>query len=183
MRKVFKPLILLIALTLAGCQSVKKDGPPRFPRNVEHIPDAVPKVEKVSRRGNKPYEVFGKKYHPLASSKNYKESGLASWYGTKFHGNATSSGEPYDLYGMTAAHRTLPLPTYARITNTRNGKSVVVKINDRGPFHSNRLIDLSYAAARKLGIYGHGTGHVTVEAIDPKHLHASQTSKTASSSR
>lgn len=154
-----------------------------FPRNVDRIPDAVPKVEPMARRGNKTYQVYGKTYHPLTSSKNYRETGLASWYGTKFHGNSTSSGEPYDLYAMTAAHRTLPLPTYARVTNTRNGKSIIVKINDRGPFHSNRLIDLSYAAARKLGIYGHGTGHVTVEAIDPKHLHPANMPVTQASTK
>ena len=168
MKKIIPGLLFLFLLT--GCQSIHKDGPPLFPRNVTHIPNAVPKSEAHSPRGNKPYEVFGQKYHPLKSSKNYKESGLASWYGRKFHGNKTSSGEPYDLYGMTAAHRTLPLPTYARVTNTHTGKSIIVKINDRGPFHSNRLIDLSYAAARKLGIYGQGTGHVTVEAIDPTNM-------------
>lgn len=164
---LLKSIIGCLLLLLAGCHSLQQDGPPRFPRNIEHIPNAVPKAEQLSRRGNKPYEVFGQRYHPMKSHKNYKESGLASWYGTKFHGKTTSSGEPYDLYKMTAAHRTLPLPTYARVTNTQNGRSIIVKVNDRGPFHSNRLIDLSYAAARKLGIYGHGTGHVMVEALDP----------------
>jgi rare lipoprotein A len=154
---------------LASCQTpVERDGPPRFPKSVAHIPNATPKQEPLAKRGNPPhYEVFGKRYHTLLSRAGYKETGLASWYGTKFHGKTTSSGEPYDLYGMTAAHRTLPLPTYAKVTNLMNGKHVIVKINDRGPFHDDRLIDLSYAAAQKLAIYGTGTGWVEVEAIHP----------------
>jgi rare lipoprotein A len=144
------------------------DDAPLNPRNVSGIPNAVPKHEPLSRYGNPvSYVVYGKRYHTLPSSKGYREVGLASWYGTKFHGKRTSSGEPYDLYGMTAAHKTLPLPTYVEVTNLRNDRSVVVKVNDRGPFHDDRLIDLSYTAAVKLDIVGHGTGQVEVEAIDP----------------
>lgn len=133
------------------------------------VPDAVPRVEPRSRYGNpRSYRVHGKRYYTLATSDGYRERGIASWYGTKFHGRRTSSGEAYDMYAMTAAHKTLPLPTYARVTNLGNGRSVVVRINDRGPFHSNRIIDLSYAAAWKLGILANGTGYVEVTALDPR---------------
>jgi rare lipoprotein A len=143
------------------------DDAPLNPRDVSGIPNAVPGNEPLSRYGNPAsYVVYGKRYHTLSSSKGYKEQGMASWYGTKFHGKRTSSGEPYDLYAMTAAHKTLPLPTYVEVTNLRNDRSVIVKVNDRGPFHDDRLIDLSYTAAVKLGIVGHGTGHVEVAAID-----------------
>lgn len=110
---------------------------------------------------------MGKRYSVMPSSRGYLEQGIASWYGTKFHGRSTSSGEPYDMYAMTAAHKSLPLPTYVEVTNLRNGRHTIVKVNDRGPFHGNRIIDLSYAAATKLGIIGHGTGLVEVRAIDP----------------
>ena len=143
------------------------DGPPSQQVDVSDIPDAVPQQTKRSKYGNpKSYVVFGKRYYVMPSGKDYKERGIASWYGSKFHGKRTSSGEPYDLYGMTAAHKTLPLPTYVEVKNLQNGRSVIVKVNDRGPFHDDRLIDLSYTAAVKLGIVGHGTGHVEVEAID-----------------
>jgi len=154
------------ACTTKGPLEPADDAPPN-PRDVSGIPNAVPKNEPLSRYGNPAsYVVYGKRYHTLSSSKGYKEQGMASWYGTKFHGKRTSSGEPYDLYGMTAAHKTLPLPTYVEVTNLRNDRSVIVKVNDRGPFHDDRLIDLSYTAAVKLGIVGHGTGHVEVTAID-----------------
>jgi rare lipoprotein A len=143
------------------------DDAPLNPRDVSGIPNAVPKHEPLSRYGNPvSYVVYGKRYHTLPSGKGYREVGLASWYGTKFHGKRTSSGEPYDLYGMTAAHKTLPLPTYVEVTNLHNDRSVIVKVNDRGPFHDDRLIDLSYTAAVKLDIVGHGTGHVEVASID-----------------
>ncbi|HAJ91681.1 MAG TPA: septal ring lytic transglycosylase RlpA family lipoprotein [Gammaproteobacteria bacterium] len=143
------------------------DDAPLNPRDVSDIPNAVPRYEPLSRYGNPAsYVVYGKRYHTLSSSKGYKEQGMASWYGTKFHGKRTSSGEPYDLYAMTAAHKTLPLPTYVEVTNLGNDRSVIVKVNDRGPFHDDRLIDLSYTAAVKLGIVGNGTGHVEVAAID-----------------
>ena len=160
-----------LALLLAGCSSKSTVGtgdyPPPEPRDISGITDAVPRAEPYSRYGNpESYVVFGKRYYTRSDSKDYKERGIASWYGSKFHGRRTSSGEIYDLYKMTAAHRSLPLPTYARVTNLRNGRSIVVKINDRGPFHNNRIIDLSYVAAAKLGILEHGTGLVEVEAID-----------------
>lgn len=170
MRRTHHALALLsglfLLLAVSGC-GPKVDGPPMI-RTVFWVSDASPKSEPLSRIGNKPYTVFGKTYHPISSSKGYREVGTASWYGTKFHGRATSSGEEYDLYGMTAAHKTLPLPTYVRVTNLKNGRDVIVKVNDRGPFHGDRLIDLSYAAARKLGMDKTGTAKVRIEAIDPE---------------
>jgi len=159
----------LLAL-LAACATPRggyyqDDGPHARPRDVSQVPDAVPRDEPLSERGNKPYKVFGVSYRPLASANGYRERGVASWYGKKFHGRLTSSGEAYDMYAMTAAHRTLPLPSYARIRNLNNGKTVVVRINDRGPFLHNRLIDLSYAAAMRLGIVATGTGIVEVEGL------------------
>ncbi|MFW1676613.1 septal ring lytic transglycosylase RlpA family protein [Pontibacter sp. JAM-7] len=147
---------------------MKHDAAPSAPVDVSHIPDAVPRVEPKSRGGNKsPYEVFGKKYWVMSNALGYRAEGTASWYGRKFHGHATSNGEVYDMYGMTAAHKSLPLPTYLRVTNLANNRQVIVRVNDRGPFHDNRLIDLSYAAASKLDILRTGTGRVRVEAIDP----------------
>ncbi len=158
--------VFFTACTSKGPLELSDDAPPN-PRDVSEIPNAVPKAEPLSRYGNPvSYVVYGKRYYTLPSSKGYKERGLASWYGTKFHGKRTSSGEPYDLYGMTAAHKTLPLPTYVEVTNLNNDRSVIVKVNDRGPFHGDRLIDLSYTAAVKLGIVGNGTGEVEVESID-----------------
>jgi len=158
--------ICFTACTTKGPLEPADDAPPN-PRDVSGIPNAVPRNEPLSRYGNPAsYVVYGKRYHTLSSSKGYKEQGLASWYGTKFHGKRTSSGEPYDLYGMTAAHKTLPLPTYVEVTNLRNDRSVIVKVNDRGPFHDDRLIDLSYTAAVKLKIVGNGTERVEVRAID-----------------
>jgi rare lipoprotein A len=180
MMTMSKPVsISLVALALsfvfwfAGCSSQKvfepSDKAPLNPRDVSGVPNAVPKPEPRSRYGNPAsYEVFGKRYHTLPSSNGYQERGLASWYGTKFHGKRTSSGEPYDLYAMTAAHKTLPLPTYVEVTNLDNNRSVIVKVNDRGPFHEGRIIDLSYSAAARLGILGKGTGRVEVRAIDPR---------------
>lgn len=162
----------LIAACFAGCSTTSKitepqDAAPTNPIDVSSIPDAIPRTEPRSRYGNpESYVVYGKRYYTLPSSNGYSERGMASWYGTKFHGKRTSSGEPYDLYGMTAAHKTLPLPTYVEVTNLQNGRSIIVKVNDRGPFHDDRLIDLSYSAAAKLGILGHGTGKVEVRAID-----------------
>lgn len=165
-------VLLVIGLWFSGCSRHKvfepSDGAPDNPPDISYVPDAVPKPEPRSHYGNpESYVVFGERYYTLPSSKGYRKRGLASWYGTKFHGKRTSSGEPYDLYGMTAAHKTLPLPTYVEVTNLDNNRSVIVKVNDRGPFHSNRIIDLSYAAAHKLGIMGKGTGRVEVRAIDP----------------
>lgn len=168
------PIFIVLALVACGSDGpgtrASRDGyPSQPPRDVMSIPDAVPKVEPRSRYGNPSnYVVFGKRYNVMPTSENYVERGIASWYGTKFHGNRTSSGEPYDMYAMTAAHKSLPLPTYVRVTNITNGRSVVVKVNDRGPFHGNRVIDLSYSAAAKLGILGEGTGLVEVRALDPR---------------
>ena len=165
-------MTVLAAGIFTGCSTTRplvepKDAAPVNPIDVSAIPDAVPKAEPRSRYGNpESYVVYGKRYYTLPSSKGYSARGMASWYGTKFHGKRTSSGEPYDLYGMTAAHKTLPLPTYVKVTNLQNGRSVIVKVNDRGPFHDDRLIDLSYSAAAKLGILGHGTGKVEISAID-----------------
>jgi rare lipoprotein A len=142
------------------------DGPPDKSISARDVEDAVPRYEPRSPYGNGPvYEVWGENYRVMDSAVGYRERGTASWYGAKFHGRNTSSGEPYDLYKATAAHRTLPLPTYAEVTNLDNGKKVTVKINDRGPFHSERIIDLSYAAALKIGIVDQGTGRVEVRAI------------------
>ena len=142
------------------------DGPGAdAPANLDAIPDAVPQAEPFHRYANRPYVVLGKSYTPLAAPGNYKERGIASWYGKKFHGQPTSTGEIYDMYGMTAAHTTLPIPSYVRVTNLGNGKSVVVRVNDRGPFLHERIIDLSYTAAHKLGIIGSGSAAVEVESI------------------
>lgn len=144
------------------------DGPgDNPPPNLAAIPDAEPKPEPLHKYANNPYSALGQEYVPDTRFKPYKAKGLASWYGRRFHGKRTSSGEPYDMYGMTAAHPTLPIPSYVRVTNLRNNKSVVVRINDRGPFHSARLIDLSYTAAYKLGIVQTGSGMVEVESINP----------------
>jgi rare lipoprotein A len=171
--------LLIILLTfLSGCSKPlkhrSKDGPPKhIPPNLLKTPDAIPKIEPLSRYGNRfkksnTYVALRKRYRVLPTSRGYRAKGLASWYGTQFHGRKTSSGERYNMFEMTAAHPTLPLPTYARVTNLDNGKSVVVKINDRGPFHDNRLIDVSYVAAAKLGMLGPGTGRVEVVSIDPR---------------
>jgi len=146
----------------------KDDGPgANPPPNLEAIPDATPKPEPLHKFANRPYAVLGQTYTPDTSGKPYQTRGIASWYGKKFHGQRTSSGETYDMYGMTAAHPTLPIPSYVRVTSAQNGKSVIVRINDRGPFHADRVIDLSYTAAHKLGIVQNGSGLVEVESIDP----------------
>lgn len=144
-----------------------KDGAPWWDVDVSRIPDATPTLHTGPYKAN-PYTVLGKSYFPLNESKNYVASGTASWYGTKFHGQNTANGEVYDLYGMSAAHKTLPLPSYVRVTNLDNNKSVILRVNDRGPFYSDRIIDLSYAAAKKLGYAETGTARVKVEGIDPQ---------------
>jgi len=149
--------------------AIKQDLGPKQHKDMSNAPDAVPKVEPHSRGGNKSrYEVWGKSYSVMASSIGFKQRGLASWYGQKFHGHLTSNGETYDMYAMTAAHKSLPLPTYARITNLANNKTVIVRVNDRGPFHGDRVIDLSYAAASKLEYRKTGVAEVLVEAIDAR---------------
>ena len=150
-----------------------RDGAPWWDVDVSRIPDAVPMPHNGPFKNN-PYTVLGKTYYPLNNASAYSVVGTASWYGTKFHGQATANGEQYDLYGMTAAHKTLPLPSYVRVTNLDNGKSVIVRVNDRGPFYSDRVIDLSFAAAKKLGYAETGTAHVKVEGIDPDRWWAAQ---------
>ncbi|XKH61786.1 septal ring lytic transglycosylase RlpA family protein [Halomonas sediminis] len=145
------------------------DAYPMAPPDVSQVPDAEPRIEAPSRAGNRSsYEVWGKTYQVLPDARDYQRRGTASWYGEKFHGYATSNGEIYDMYKMSAAHRSLPLPTFARVTSLDNGRSVIVRVNDRGPFHSDREIDLSYAAAARLGFLDAGTGAVEVETIDPE---------------
>lgn len=144
------------------------DGPPPRDIDVSGLPDAVPKHEPITLAGNKsPYTVLGKTYQVMPSSKGFRQRGLASWYGNKFHGRHTSNGEVYSMYEMTAAHKTLPIPCYVKVTNLENGRSVIVRVNDRGPFHGDRIIDLSYAAAKKLGYSDKGTAKVEVSVIDP----------------
>ncbi len=178
----------LLAAALSGCGTVAKregpaapsspapqaggyylnDGPGDHPpANLNQIPDAVPKREPLQRGSMRPYTVLGQNYTPMTQLTPYKARGIASWYGRRYHGQKTSSGEIYDMYGMSAAHTILPIPSYARVTNVATGKSVVVRINDRGPFHSDRLIDLSYTAAYKLGVLGGGKALVDVESIIP----------------
>jgi len=146
----------------------KDDGPgDSVPANLDAIPDAVPRLEPLHRFANRPYTVLGRDYVPATILRPYRERGIASWYGRKFHGERTSTGEIYDMYAMTAAHPTLPLPSYARVTNVATGKSVIVRVNDRGPFLHGRVIDLSFAAASRIGIAQKGSGEVEVEAILP----------------
>ena len=166
--------VVLSTVVLSACTSgsfAPSDGLPSTSdsRTKGSIPaDAVPRAERKSRYGNpKSYVVFGKRYYVRNSSVGYEERGIASWYGKKFHGRKTSNGEIYDMYAMTAAHKSLPLPTYVQITNLENGRQTILRVNDRGPFHGNRIIDLSYSAARKLGIIAKGTGLVNVRALQP----------------
>ena len=175
-------LVLTLLGLLSACASAPSTSPTSFPSSsrysmthdaypdqpvdVSGVPDAVPRWEPLSRGGNRsPYTVWGKQYYVMDSAQGYKEQGVASWYGKKFHGHLTSNGETYDMYAMSAAHRSLPLPSFVRVTSLENGRSVVVRVNDRGPFHGDRLIDLSYAAAAKLGFLQKGTARVEVEAI------------------
>lgn len=147
------------------------DGPGDSPpEGLMDTPDAEPRIEPYSKRANRPYVVFGKEYVPITEEKPFKQRGVGSWYGKKFHGQKTSSGEPYDMYKMTAAHPTLPIPSFARVTNVANGKQVIVRVNDRGPFHSGRIIDLSYTAALKLGYLGKGSGELEVERLLPDEI-------------
>ena len=170
--------VLLLALFLAACGTAPKkaeapsgkyyldDGPPEsVPENLAQVPDAVPRDEPFHKFANRPYTVFGQTYAPVVNKEPTRQRGLASWYGKKFHGQKTSSGEVYDMFAMTAAHKTFPIPSYARVTNVKNGLSVVVRVNDRGPFHPGRIIDLSYAAAAKIGIVSAGSGLVEVERV------------------
>ena len=174
MNRLIVPLagVVFLLVACAGDDERKKevgDGPSSRHMTADDVHDAVPKNEPLARYGNhSPYTVLGKSYTVLPSSKGYHERGIASWYGSKFHGRRTSSGELYDMHLATAAHKTLPLPTYAEVTNLDNGRKMIVKINDRGPFHEGRIIDLSYAAAIKLGVDKTGTARIDVRAIDVK---------------
>lgn len=151
--------------TAGGRYSLRQDKPPGKAPNLDHVKDAVPRYEPYTRGGNKNYTVWGKDYEVWQEVENYRDEGLASWYGAKFHGFQTSNGEVYDMYTMTAAHKNLPLPSFLRVTNKENGKQVIVRVNDRGPFHEGRVVDLSYAAAYKLGMLATGTAAVKVELI------------------
>jgi rare lipoprotein A len=182
-RALALPICVLLAIGVTGCFSSapRSEGGSTLPSPVppspavgetppppDSVPDMVPRVEPRSRYGNPPfYEVMGKRYYVLSSSVGYVERGVASWYGPGFHKVRTSTGEPYDMYGMTAAHKTLPLPAYVRVTNLQNGRSIVVRINDRGPFVGNRIIDLSYTAASKLDMLRNGTAMVEVRSLEP----------------
>lgn len=157
------------AAAASGLAEAVRAGRTPTDAEIEAVPDAVPIPEPRSRYGNPPeYEVDGVTYRVMEGSEGYEEEGMASWYGEQFHGRRTSSGEPYDMYAMTAAHRSLPLPTYVEVTNLENGRTVVVRVNDRGPFHQDRIIDVSYVAARKLGLVGPGTAPVRVRALEAK---------------
>ena len=163
---------LALLLFLSACVSVDKpeprDGGPERPVDVSGVKDAVPRQEPRTRAGNaSPYTVFGKEYHVLRSSRGFRQTGVASWYGTKFHGRTTANGEIYDMFAMTAAHKSLPIPSYVKVTNLDNGRSVVVRVNDRGPFHGDRIIDLTYAAAAKLDFVDRGIATVEVVALEP----------------
>lgn len=178
---------LVVLILLVGCNSTTKystsgsdikasqgggyyldDGPGKHPPvNLDAIPDATPKIESLRKANMRPYTALGKSYHPMKTLGEYKKQGVASWYGRRYHGNQTASGEVYDMYAMTAAHPTLPLPSYVRVTNVQNGKTVVVRVNDRGPFLADRIIDLSYTAAHKLDIITSGRSMVEVESLIP----------------
>lgn len=174
-------LSALLSVTACSTVSLKEgskgggyyqnDGPGDVsPESLMDTPDAQPKIEPYNQRANAPYTVFGKTYTPMTDDRPYKEQGTASWYGKQYHNKVTSSGDVYNMYAMSAAHPTLPIPSYARVTNVSNGKKVIVRVNDRGPFHSGRIIDLSYTAALKLGIVSNGSGEVIVERILPSEI-------------
>lgn len=167
-----------------GRYSQRIDSMPSNPPDVSRVPDAIPVPEERSRRGNaSTYTVFGRTYRVMPSSRGFTQTGIASWYGSKFHGHETSNGEIYDMFAMTAAHTSLPLPTFVRVTNLENNRQVIVRVNDRGPFVGNRIIDLSYAAAYRLDMLDKGTARVRVEAIDPVEWQASQNSNRRSSNQ
>ena len=167
--------VAIALIFVAGCSSTPekrpggyyKDDGPGDSAKLASIPDAVPRAEPLHRWANRPYEAMGRKYVPLTRVGVYTQRGTASWYGKRFHGNPTSSGEKYDMYKMTAAHPILPIPSYVRVTNVVNRRSVVVRVNDRGPFHAGRAIDLSYAAAYKLGYIAQGSAEVQIEQVVP----------------
>lgn len=168
MRRILSLLVIAAAsLLLVACATRETDGPPRRAPDLSQLTDPQPRVEPLSRWGNpSTYEVFGQTYRVMDSvNTGFRERGIASWYGTKFHGRRTSSGEEYDMYAMTAAHKSLPLPSYVRVTHRETGRQIVVRVNDRGPFAEGRIIDLSYAAAYRLGMLGDGTAPVEIEVL------------------
>lgn len=185
------PALLLACAILAACSSgprkssggrvvttqgggyYKDDGPGSSPpKDIHRIPNAVPRIEPLAKANTRPYTVLGKSFTPLTDHRSFRQTGTASWYGRKFHGQKTANGETYDMYAMTAAHPTLPIPSYAKVSRPGSSQSVIVRINDRGPFHSSRIIDLSYVAAAKLGLIGPGSGTVVVQAITPDEIRA-----------
>lgn len=182
-RSAIFALSLLLTTILAGCTSPslrpvfeEKDSGPASPVDVSHIKEPIPRIEPRTPAGNSsPYSVLGQTYKVNQAPIGFREQGVASWYGKKFHGRRTANGELYNMYGMTAAHRTLPIPSYVKVTNLKNQRSVVVRINDRGPFHGNRIIDLTYTAAKKLGYEKVGTANVVIEYIDPTTYQPSST--------
>lgn len=186
---LFVLLAVMVALVVSACSNTPRSGQSSYshtragggyylddgpeqnpPSNLDSVSDAVPRIEPLKTATMRPYVALGKTYTPMTSLKPYKARGHASWYGKRYHGKRTASGEVYDMYSMTAAHPTLPIPSYVRITNLQNGSSVVVRVNDRGPFLENRLVDLSYVAAYKLGILANGSARVEVESIIPDHF-------------
>jgi rare lipoprotein A len=182
-------VVCAAVLALAGCGSTPRGGGPRGgpllpergdgvgprpPANLDQVPDAVPRIERIPPGGpNRPYEVFGRSYTPITNDRPFSQLGLASWYGAKFHGRRTANGEIYNMYAMTAAHPTLPLPSYVRVRNPANDREVILRVNDRGPFHPGRIIDLSYAAALKLGLL-RGVGIVELERITPQEIRSGE---------
>jgi len=162
---VLSSLILVLAACTTSRYQQTHDSIPTTLPNQAQLNDAIPRAEAHSRGGNKNYQVRGINYQVMANAQGFKQTGIASWYGKKFHGHLTSNGEIYDMYAMSAAHKNLPLPTYVKVTNLSNNKTVVVRVNDRGPFHQSRIIDLSYSAAYKLGMLNTGTAQVAVTAI------------------
>ncbi|TVP91595.1 MAG: septal ring lytic transglycosylase RlpA family protein [Pseudomonadaceae bacterium] len=165
-QRVESPTVTATDRSAPAIRQTEVDGAPSYLMDVSTIPDAVPTPHTGAYKAT-PYTLMGVRYKPMQDGRNYREEGIASWYGTKFHGRHTANGEVYDLYAMTAAHKTLPLPTYVKVTNLENNREVLVRVNDRGPFYSDRIIDLSYAAAKRLGFAERGTARVLVEGIDP----------------
>ncbi len=165
-KQVDRPIASATVNSAPTLRQTEVDGAPSYLMDVSRIPDAVPTPHTGAYKAT-PYTLMGVRYKPMQDGRSYREEGIASWYGTKFHGRHTANGEIYDLYAMTAAHKTLPLPTYVKVTNLENNREVIVRVNDRGPFYSDRIIDLSYAAAKRLGFAERGTARVRVEGIDP----------------
>jgi len=183
---------MALAVVIAGCGTAPKappapraggfyqdDGPPaQVPADILSTPDALPRIEPFHSGAGRPYVALGRSYTPITDDRPLVQRGLASWYGRQFHGNRTSTGEIYDMFAMTAAHPTMPLPSYARVTHLRSGATVIVRVNDRGPFKDGRVIDLSYAAAMRLGIAANGTGEVEVQRITHREIAAASTATT-----